>query len=88
MVIAGHTHDYERKIKTYGKQKTAFVIVGGAGGGLEPKENASHPKMDKVLSIHHFGLIKVTNDTLNFKAIDLDNNIIDNFNECVLIKRP
>ena len=79
MVIAGHTHDYERKIKTYGKQKTAFVIVGGAGGGLEPKENASHPKMDTVLSIHHFGLIKVTNDTLNFKAIDLDNIIIDNF---------
>ena len=79
LVIAGHTHDYERLIKDFGTQQTAFVIVGGAGGGLEPVENAAFPKMDTVLSIHHFGLIKVTNDTLNFKAIDLDNNIIDNF---------
>ncbi|MCO6358044.1 hypothetical protein GBO34_18725 [Roseivirga pacifica] len=79
MVIAGHTHDYERLIKNYGAQQIAFVVVGGAGGGLEPIENAVYPKMDTVMSIHHFGLINVIGDTLNFRAIDTEHKIIDKF---------
>lgn len=79
MVIAGHTHDYERLIKKFGKQQTAFVVVGGAGGGLEPIENSPQPKMDTVMSVHHFGLIDIRGGYLTFKAIDLKGNVIDTF---------
>lgn len=79
MVIAGHTHDYERLIKKFGKQQTAFVVVGGAGGGLEPIENSSRPKMDTVTSVHHFGLIDAKGKRLTFQAIDIKGQIIDSF---------
>ena len=38
-VIAGHTHDYERlTLEFFSGNSVHFLIVGGAGGGLEPKE--------------------------------------------------
>jgi len=79
MVIAGHTHDYERLIKNFGKQQTAFVVVGGAGGGLEPIENSPQPQMDTVMSIHHFGIIELKEGNLDFQAIDLKGRVIDKF---------
>lgn len=79
VVIAGHTHDYERLIKTFGNQKTAFLVVGGAGGGLEPIENSELPKMDVVKSIHHFGIMDINGKVLSFQAIDLKNQVIDSF---------
>ncbi len=80
MVISGHTHDYERLILHHEKGKTAFVIVGGAGGGLEPDETMeSYPKMDKVIRIHHLGWIDAGEESLEFNAVDLDGKIIDGF---------
>ncbi|WP_420387461.1 metallophosphoesterase family protein [Roseivirga sp.] len=79
MIIAGHTHDYERLIKDYGQQQTAFVIVGGAGGGLEPEENSPYPEMDVVMSQHHFGIIETSGDTLRFSAVGLEGEVLDEF---------
>ena len=80
LVISGHTHDYERLIIPHEKGQTAFVIVGGAGGGLEPDDMLeSTPKMDTVLRKHHFGWMEAGEESLKFKALDLAGRIIDGF---------
>lgn len=80
LVISGHTHDYERLTLQHEKGKTVFLIVGGAGGGLEADETLeSHPKMDRVIRTHHFGWIEAGEKSLEFKAIDLEGNQIDGF---------
>lgn len=80
LVISGHTHDYERLILNHQKGKTAFLIVGGAGGNLEPIDQMeTFPKMDTVIRTHHFGLIESTSKKLKFSAIDLNGNTIDSF---------
>lgn len=76
-VIAGHTHDYERLTKMYGDQRTTFLIVGGAGGSLEDPENSPEPEMDTVIKVHHMGRFYIRNNSLRFEAIDLQNNVID-----------
>lgn len=80
-VIAGHTHDYERLTKSYGNQKTTFLIVGGAGGSLEPPESSVEPKMDTVIKAHHMGRFYVKSNTIRFEAIDLDKQLIDSFEQ-------
>ncbi|HEY5745082.1 MAG TPA: metallophosphoesterase [Chryseolinea sp.] len=78
-VIAGHTHDYERLTKMYGHQQTTFLIVGGAGGSLEPAESSITPQMDTVLKVHHMGRFYVTGKSLRFEAIDLSKKVVDSF---------
>lgn len=81
LVISGHTHDYERLILEHQNGKTGFLIVGGAGGNLEPDDQLDKsPKMDKVIRTHHFGLIKASSTDLEFTAIDSNGNEIDSFN--------
>jgi len=80
LVISGHTHDYERLILEHQSGKTAFLIVGGAGGNLEPDDELENsPKMDLVIRAHHFGLIKANSQILEFSAIDVNGNQIDSF---------
>ncbi|SDZ47941.1 MULTISPECIES: metallophosphoesterase family protein [Rhodonellum] len=80
LVISGHTHDYERLIIPHEKGKTAFVIVGGAGGGFESDDLLeSLPEMDTVLRTHHFGWIKAGEERLEFHAMDLEGNRVDGF---------
>jgi len=78
-VIAGHTHDYERLTKMYGRQQTTFLIVGGAGGSLEPEESSAIPQMDTVLKVHHMGRFYVTGRSVRFEAIDISKKVIDSF---------
>lgn len=85
LVISGHTHDYERLILNHPSGKTAFLIVGGAGGNLEPKGVLEpFPKMDTVIRTHHFGWITADQQKLEFEALDLEGKVIDQF---VLNKR-
>lgn len=80
LVVSGHTHDYERLILDNIINQTAFVIVGGAGGNLEPKgEQESFPKMDKLIRSHHFGWIVADQEKLEFEAIDVEGKVIDRF---------
>ncbi len=78
-IVAGHTHDYERLTKTYGKQKLHLLIVGGAGGGLEDEPMSAEPVMDKVIRRHHFGHFRVDGHKVIFEAVAADTRILDHF---------
>ncbi|MCH6235503.1 metallophosphoesterase family protein [Cognataquiflexum rubidum] len=80
LVVSGHTHDYERLILDHQNGKTAFLIIGGAGGGLEPEDKKEeYPIMDKLIREHHFGWIEATNKRLEFNAINQSGKVIDSF---------
>jgi len=78
-VISGHTHDYERLTRSYGSHHCTFLIVGGAGGGLEDGPLSSQPVMDTVVHRHHFGLFTVEDSRISFQAIGSDAEPIDKF---------
>lgn len=78
-VVSGHTHDYERLTKEYGEQKVTFLIVGGAGGALEPQESSSDPKMDTVIKQHHIGRFTVDGQKINFESISSEGEVLDAF---------
>ncbi|MBX2944211.1 MAG: metallophosphoesterase [Cyclobacteriaceae bacterium] len=80
-VVSGHTHDYERLTKKYGNQKTTFLIVGGAGGSLEPVESSLHPKMDTVIKQHHMGRFFIDGTKLRFEVRGLENQMLDFFEQ-------
>jgi hypothetical protein len=81
-VIAGHTHDYERLTLNFSGNSVHFLIVGGAGGGLEPKDKSSdYPKMDRVIKEHHFGILDLGKDSFNLRVFNLEGEIIDQFSE-------
>lgn len=84
-VISGHTHDYERLTKQFGKQKTTFLIVGGGGGSLEPEGSSSdYPVMDKVIKTHHFGRFRIDGNTVMFQALNASGAMIDSYQ----VKKP
>ena len=76
-VISGHTHDYERLVKVYGKQRTHFIITGGGGGTLEPQESSLQPVMDTVIKTHHHIRFKISANKLECSTYDLMNRVID-----------
>ena len=76
-VLSGHSHCYERLSKTYGTQQTHFLILGGAGGGLEPIENSAYPKMDTIIKAHHYGLFALEQNQVRLQIIDLKGKILD-----------
>ncbi|MEQ8359478.1 MAG: metallophosphoesterase [Cytophagales bacterium] len=78
-IVSGHTHDYERLTKVFGKQKVNFLILGGAGGSLEPDENSNYPEMDVVIKQHHFGHFEVEGRKVGFKVISPAGELIDHF---------
>ncbi len=78
LLIAGHTHDYERLTKEFSGNSVNFLIVGGAGGSLEPEgENSSEPQMDKLIKKHHFGILEVDSARLSWKVYGLDDQVLD-----------
>lgn len=80
LVVSGHTHDYERLILGHQSGKTAFLILGGAGGGLEHEEKKEdYPMMDKLFREHHFGWVEANEKKLEFKAINQHGKVIDSF---------
>ena len=79
VVLAGHSHNYERLIKNYNGKEVTFVVTGGGGGSLEPLENSEWPTMDVVVNAHHFGLFELKEKELIFEAYSLENELIDIF---------
>jgi predicted phosphodiesterase len=78
-IVSGHTHDYERLKKKYGQQEVVFLIVGGAGGSLEPPESSLQPKMDTVIKKHHMGRFFIQGQSIRFEARGLQNEVLDTF---------
>jgi predicted phosphodiesterase len=76
-VLSGHSHCYERWSKYYGQQKTHFLILGGAGGGLENTESSAYPKMDTVIKAHHYGYFKVDKEGIDFEVIGLKGEVLE-----------
>ncbi|MDI6704522.1 MAG: fibronectin type III domain-containing protein [bacterium] len=96
MVFCGHAHNYERSypiqhrgpefvIKDSYNDGVCYVVSGGAGGTLYDSGIPSESSGIKVaINKHHFICININGKTLDFKAIDIDGNIIDSFT----ISRP
>ncbi len=76
-VVSGHTHDYERLTRQYGEQTAHFLILGGAGGGIEEGALSPQPVMDRVMRRYHFGRFQVERDTVTFQAIATDRRVLD-----------
>lgn len=80
LVVAGHTHDYERLSLEFSGNPVHFLVVGGAGGGLEPQgEQSEAPQMDRLIKEHHYGILNVDSTRMQFHAYDLDGHILDEF---------
>jgi len=76
-VLSGHIHDYERLTKMYDDHSTTFVISGGAGGSIEPKESNPTPVMDRLIKQHHFGRITLRKNKAIMYIYDINGEIID-----------
>ena len=80
LVVAGHTHDYERVSLDFSGHSVHFLVVGGAGGGLEPEGKASeYPMMDKMIKQYHFGILEIKNKGVNWEVFGLDGEVLDRF---------
>lgn len=80
VVVAGHTHDYERLTRDFSGNAVTFFIVGGAGGGLEPEgKNSEFPQMEKLIKKHHFGILEVKKDALTWEVFGLDGVVLDRY---------
>ncbi|NJL75710.1 MAG: hypothetical protein HC892_12470 [Saprospiraceae bacterium] len=76
-VLSGHSHCYERWSKQYEQQQTHFLILGGAGGGLEDAESSEYPKMDTVIKAHHYGYFNVNKEGIDFEVIGLKGEVLE-----------
>jgi predicted phosphodiesterase len=80
VVVAGHTHDYERLTRSFSRNEVTFLVVGGAGGGLEPEGKSSEfPQMDKLIKTHHFGILEVKKEGLNWEVFGVDGAVLDRY---------
>lgn len=78
LVIAGHTHDYERLTRDFSGNKITFLIVGGAGGGLEPiGQESDFPEMDLLIKAHHFGVLELDSMRFSWRVYGLDGQELD-----------
>jgi predicted phosphodiesterase len=78
VVVAGHTHDYERLTRYFSGNSVTFLVVGGAGGGLEPEgKDSKFPQMDKLIKKYHFGILEVKKDKLNWEVFGVDGGVLD-----------
>lgn len=78
-VISGHTHDYEHLERVYGEQRVHFLVLGGAGGGVEAGGLSAEPVMDQVIRRHHIGHFVVEAESVRFCAIATDTRVLDSF---------
>jgi Icc-related predicted phosphoesterase len=78
LVISGHTHDYERLTSEFSGNPVTFLIVGGAGGGLEPEgEDSEFPVMDRIIKQNHFGMIQADSVRLELEVFGLKGEKLD-----------
>jgi Icc-related predicted phosphoesterase len=84
MVFFGHIHTYERtwpinNSKVVEENGVIYLNLGGAGGGLEQASPMRTWFSNKVKTTHHFASIVVNGNTLEYRAIDDNGNVFDNF---------
>ena len=79
-VLSGHNHDYERSTQKTGDHQITYIIAGGAGGGLEQKQNSTGFPMDKIIKKHHFCRMELSANNASLITYDMEGTIIDEFN--------
>ncbi|MDF2157260.1 metallophosphoesterase [Algoriphagus sp. CAU 1675] len=80
IVQAGHTHDYERWTGEFSGNRVHFLIVGGAGGGLEKEGMSSaYPEMDLLVKKHHYGIMNLKEDAIQLQVFGLGGEVLDEF---------
>ncbi len=77
LVIAGHSHAYERLMRRVGGRKLHVLITGGAGGGLEAPLDGAAPGTGTIVLQHHFAELIATRQSLTVEAIDADGRTFD-----------
>lgn len=78
LVVAGHTHDYERLTKEFSGNRVHFLIVGGAGGGLEPEgQDSDFPKMDRIIKKNHVAIAEVNKEEFRLQVFGITGEILD-----------
>jgi hypothetical protein len=78
LVIAGHTHDYERLTKEFSGNQVHFFIVGGAGGGMEPEgKRSEYPIMDRLIKKHHVAIAEVTASEFAVRILGSNGELLD-----------
>jgi hypothetical protein len=77
LVIAGHSHAYERLTRTVGRIPIAVLITGGAGGGLERLLSRPASGEGRIELRHHFTEIVATSSELAVEAIGVDGRSFD-----------
>jgi len=82
LVINGHIHSYERTFPIHKNQideenGITYLVMGGAGGGLEQASPTRPWFSSKVKSCHHYGIAQIFNNKFQLKVYDLNGNLID-----------
>lgn len=82
LVIAGHSHLYERfrpLVPKASPQAWAIQHLTTGGGGAPLAAAIADPSLVKVASVHHFVLFTATRDRIEGRSIDIDGREIDAF---------
>lgn len=82
LVLAGHTHLYERirPVAPAGQPGSwAVACITTGGGGAELHQPYPHPAQAAAISTNHFIAFTATRDTLSARAIRLDGVEMDSF---------
>jgi len=83
IVWCGHIHSYERTwcIRDGSVVKTGagpmYLVTGGGGGHLETPGPTRPPFQNNVRHGHHYCMVAINGDELEFKAFDLENRLFD-----------
>jgi hypothetical protein len=77
LVIAGHSHAYERLTRRAANSPVAVLITGGAGGGLEAPLARPAPGEGRIELRHHFTEIVASGAVLTGSAIGADGRSFD-----------
>ncbi|PZV77171.1 calcineurin-like phosphoesterase family protein [Algoriphagus aquaeductus] len=86
LVVAGHTHDYERLTMEFSGNTVQFLIVGGAGGGLEPEgQDSDFPKMDRIIKKNHVAIAEVNKAEFKLQVFGITGEVLD---EVTFRKKP
>lgn len=78
LVITGHSHSYQRGERN----GTRYLIVGGGGGALDTYNRpagSGWPNFSVVQSIHHYNVMEVDGNVLDWKTYNLSNQLVDSF---------
>ncbi len=84
IVWTGHIHSYERtwpilKGKAVNNNGVRYLITGGGGGGLETPGPYRPFFQNNVMRGHHYSMMYVNGNQIEFKAYDLENKLFDTF---------